>query len=723
MLIAPATQERRVNDFAVSRDWVREGRAPVDLQSKDVLDDGAARESADAEAVDELPSGTALMHGQYVIERFLAAGGFGITYLARDSLDRRVVIKECFPGAFCRRSGIVVRARSRAHSNQLRSIVRLFLREAHTLAQMDHPGIVGVHHVFEENDTAYMALDYVDGDDLQFIIETDRERLTPDAVVELTRRLLDAVGYVHERGMLHRDVSPDNILLRSDGSPVLIDFGAAREQAAATGPERRPATALRVVKDGYSPHEFYVGGGEHGPSSDLYALAASLYHLISGELPVDGQTRLGAVAARQPDPYRPLKGRIEGYGDAFLKTIDKGMGLLPNDRFPGAQDWLNQLGVPAAKGAAAAPPRPVRWQPAAIAAAVAAAALAGVGWLTVGGGLTASATLEEAPTFVGTAAVAPTPLADDPAVRDGEWSDAPVALTPPAPIAEPDAAVPIPEEDVARREPPASSAPARPIDAPDEPASDLAAASVSDAPAAPLGPVLSTPAAEGPDDVSDAVDVPPDSGPADAAGAESATASAAPEAEGAFDAPFDASFDVPGMATAWTVALPDGVGFGGEGGADGSILSVDGEAVSDRAAFDAVLRGRDAPDRAEDTIALNVRLRTSNGSVRAARWELPVVQNTVLTNGLSFSARAEDDGAWVTRVTRVPTALSGEMNSGDVVLGNAATSERADDRTALPRIVAEAAAGGERVLSLAVRRADGEVYAVAVPFRPEALSQ
>ena len=118
-------------------------------------------EVEDEAFADELKPGSTLMHGQYTIEGFLNAGGFGITYNARDSLDRRVVIKECFPGAFCRRSTALVTARSRAHQNELSSIVRLFVQEARSLAKLDHPHIVGVHQVFEENNTAYMALDFI----------------------------------------------------------------------------------------------------------------------------------------------------------------------------------------------------------------------------------------------------------------------------------------------------------------------------------------------------------------------------------------------------------------------------------------------------------------------------------------------------------------------------------------------------------------------------------
>ena len=136
-------------------------------------------EVEDEDFVDELKPGTKLMLGQYTIEGFLAAGGFGITYLAKDSLDRRVVVKECFPGSFCRRQNTSVTPRSRAHQNEVKSIVRLFSQEAMSLAKTKHPNIVGVHQVFEENNTAYMALDYVHGRDLLEILTEDPGSLTP----------------------------------------------------------------------------------------------------------------------------------------------------------------------------------------------------------------------------------------------------------------------------------------------------------------------------------------------------------------------------------------------------------------------------------------------------------------------------------------------------------------------------------------------------------------
>ncbi|MEP3846693.1 MAG: protein kinase [Paracoccaceae bacterium] len=303
------------------------------------------------EFADELKPGSTLMHGQFTIERFLNAGGFGITYEARDSLDRRVVIKECFPGAFCRRSKALVSARSRAHQSELGSIVRLFVQEARSLAKMNHPNIVGVHQVFEENNTAYMALDFVDGRDLLDIIEDPKDGLTPDEVKHVLRKSLDAIEFIHEQGILHRDISPDNILLDADKNPVLIDFGAAREEATQ---KSRVLSALRVVKDGYSPQEFYIAGSDQGAYSDLYALGASFFHLLTDELPPNSQARLSAVASGDPDPYAPLKGRIKGYDDAFLSAIDKSLAILPKDRIASAGDWIDMIEGRAVSESAAA---------------------------------------------------------------------------------------------------------------------------------------------------------------------------------------------------------------------------------------------------------------------------------------------------------------------------------------------------------------------------------
>ncbi len=293
-------------------------------------------------SADELPPGTRLLFGQFTIESFLNSGGFGIVYLARDSLDRRVVIKECFPSTFCRRIGTTVGARSRQQQDDFRMAVANFLQEAVTLSQLSHPNIVKVHHVFEDNETAYMAMDFVDGPDLLQTVEGSARPLTPKEIVALLHTMLDAIGHVHDKGLLHRDISPDNILLdKATGRPVLIDFGASRKEVTR---KSRAVSGLRVVKDGYSPQEFYVHGSKQMPCSDLYALAASFYHLISGETPRTSQERLSAIAGRDGDPLRPLAGRFRAYPREFLQAIDTAMAIFPRDRLQSVAEWRAMLG-------------------------------------------------------------------------------------------------------------------------------------------------------------------------------------------------------------------------------------------------------------------------------------------------------------------------------------------------------------------------------------------
>ncbi len=299
--------------------------------------------SHDEPKIEGLQPGAKLLRGQYEILSYLSNGGFGITYLARDSLERDVVIKECFPGALCRRDGDLVEAADPSYSEDLRAIVDLFIQEARNHARLVHPNIVDVHQVFEDNNTAYIAMDLIRGCDLLDYMDKPDNESGPDFIVQVTEKMLSAVSFIHQSGMLHRDISPDNILIDENGDPVLIDFGAAREQAAN---KSAALLTLRVIKDGYSPHEFYVRGAEQGPSSDLYVLAATLYHAISGERPIDGQSRLNAFNNGQEDPYTPLTGRFEGYPEGFLEAIDKAMEVHATDRLQSALDWLRMFRGP-----------------------------------------------------------------------------------------------------------------------------------------------------------------------------------------------------------------------------------------------------------------------------------------------------------------------------------------------------------------------------------------
>lgn len=291
-------------------------------------------------SMDVLPPGTELLGGQYRITGFMNDGGFGITYLAKDSLSRDIVIKECFAQAFCRRSGTRVLARSPANQGELDSIIRYFLNEARNLSGLSHPNVPRVHQVFQDNDTAYMALDYIRGEDLLQIIEDKRVRFEPHHLVSIAKKMLTALSYIHANHILHCDVSPDNIIIDQDGNPILIDFGAARQQSGDLG---RKVSCLRAVKDGYSPHELYFAGGNSGPWSDLYSLGASLYHTILGTAPVNSQNRLAAVVEQRPDPHKPLAGSVQGFPPGFLESIDKAMAAMPAARFQTAAEWLAEL--------------------------------------------------------------------------------------------------------------------------------------------------------------------------------------------------------------------------------------------------------------------------------------------------------------------------------------------------------------------------------------------
>lgn len=301
----------------------------------------------DGLAEQALPVGTALSGDQFTITEHLGSGGFGITYRARDNvLGRTIVIKECFPTDLCFRCGRDVAVRNPAHGEQMRSIISMFMREARSLAKLRHPNVVGVHRAFEENRTAYMALDLIEGRDLADFLEAGDISLSPGRVRDVLLQLLDAIEKVHEVDLLHRDISPDNILIETSGTPVLIDFGSARGDASR---QTRAVSSLLVVKDGYSPQELYIPGSEQTPSSDLYALAATFYHVITGTAPANSQARILELAGNGSDPCLPLAGRIEGYDEAFLQAIDTAMQIHPAKRLQSAAKWKSLISIPEAK--------------------------------------------------------------------------------------------------------------------------------------------------------------------------------------------------------------------------------------------------------------------------------------------------------------------------------------------------------------------------------------
>ncbi|MBI1203214.1 MAG: protein kinase [Rhodopseudomonas sp.] len=279
---------------------------------------------------------------QYKILKVLGSGGFGITYLVRDeTLDKLFAIKEYFPDDFASRRGGTIKPET-ASVEDFAWAKQLFLEEARILARFDHPNIVKVVQIFEANNTAYMVQDYESGRDLKVWLEEIADAPTQDELDCIVEPLLVALKLIHRNELLHRDVAPDNIYIRDDGTPVLLDFGSAKDALA-----QRTKNISAVVKPGYSPPELYSSRGRNqGPWSDNYSLAATLYFLITGERPQEATERLltdqlvPVAATAAAGHYRP----------AFLDAIDWALKLSPQDRPQTIEDWAAALfaqGVPA----------------------------------------------------------------------------------------------------------------------------------------------------------------------------------------------------------------------------------------------------------------------------------------------------------------------------------------------------------------------------------------
>ena len=283
-----------------------------------------------------LPIGSHLQ--EFEIESVLGRGGFGITYLARDtSLNRRVVIKENLPSAFAFRdtsSGIVrPQAEVGEDAENFAWSLQNFLREADTLAALNHVGIVKVLRKFEANGTAYFVMPYEAGVPLDQEIsdrKNHRSYFEENEVIGLLEHLLDVLEYLHERGIYHRDIKPGNILITDEGVPVLIDFGSARQRLS----ER---TMTVVESAGYTPIEQLNSRGNVGPWSDLYSLGATLAKAIIFETPPKVVDRM------MNDLWVPLSSRPElraRYTENFLAGIDRALVIDSKGRWQSANQWI-----------------------------------------------------------------------------------------------------------------------------------------------------------------------------------------------------------------------------------------------------------------------------------------------------------------------------------------------------------------------------------------------
>ena len=271
-----------------------------------------------------LTPGTRL--GELEIKRVLADGGFGIVYLARDhALDRDVAVKEFMPAHLVERGqGTLVTVQSSASAESFAVGLRAFIEEAKLLASFSHPAIVKVYRFWEANGTAYMLMPYLHGPTLSDVRRSMSEPPTEAWMRSMIEPLLDALSLLHSRGVCHRDVAPDNVIVTAPGEPVLLDFGAARRLI---GDPLRPVTS--VVKPSYAPIEQYAEAThlQQGPWTDLYGLAALVAYLIDGKPPLPATTRC------VHDDMVPLsKRKIAGVSTRFLNAIEWAFAVRPHDR-------------------------------------------------------------------------------------------------------------------------------------------------------------------------------------------------------------------------------------------------------------------------------------------------------------------------------------------------------------------------------------------------------
>lgn len=278
----------------------------------------------------------------YVIRQVLGQGGFGITYLAEDAnLNRKVAIKEYLPiEVAVREQNATVAPVTSACEEQYRWGLDRFLSEAQTLAHFSHPNIVRVIAVFPANNTAYMIMEYERGEPLSDVLRR-RKTLPAKELHDLAMPLLDGLEQVHAAGFIHRDIKPPNIYLRGNGSPVLLDFGSARQ---AFGMTTRTMTTM--VSPGYAPFEQYTSKGERqGPWTDIYGLAATLYRAATGVSPPNAMDRSEALLSTGKDVLIPAVRLLPaGYSPAWLAALDHGLAFRMEERPQSIKAWRGELG-------------------------------------------------------------------------------------------------------------------------------------------------------------------------------------------------------------------------------------------------------------------------------------------------------------------------------------------------------------------------------------------
>ncbi len=277
----------------------------------------------------------------YKVKSVLGQGAFGITYLAQDiNLNRLVAIKEFLPGQYAMRDGNeTVRPVSEDLEEKFSWGLRRFIEEARILDQFEHSNIVRVMNIFEANNTAYMVMRYEQGVSLKEIL-IRQKFLDESDLLNILFPVLDGLEEIHEAGFIHRDIKPANIFIRTDGTPVLLDFGSARQSL-----EKETHTLTSLVSPGYAPIEQYVSKSDkQGPWSDIYGMAATLYRTVTGVPPNDAITRGESLTGNGEDNLISCRELADKrYSDHFIAAIEHGLKFLTRDRPQTIEEWKEEF--------------------------------------------------------------------------------------------------------------------------------------------------------------------------------------------------------------------------------------------------------------------------------------------------------------------------------------------------------------------------------------------
>ena len=277
-----------------------------------------------------------LIRNRYVLGKVLGEGGFGITYVGRDAvLDLKVAVKGFYMTGYVNRNNTfspMVEVSVGRHAEQFLKNKEKFLKEARVLAKFaNEKGIVGIRDFFEDNNTAYIVMDFLTGETLKSHLK-EVGKLSWQETIKLMTPVINSLAQVHKQNIIHRDISPDNIMLTDKGEVSLLDFGAAREVS-----DTDIKSLSVILKPGFAPEEQYRSKGQQGPWTDIYALCATIYSCITGVLPDDSMERMFEDNLKSPHELEP------SCGLAISNVIMKGMAVRQKDRYQTIDELLSDL--------------------------------------------------------------------------------------------------------------------------------------------------------------------------------------------------------------------------------------------------------------------------------------------------------------------------------------------------------------------------------------------